>query len=993
MKTLYKIFRALAVTLLTLVIALPLVLYILLSLSGVQQKLKEAACRELSELLQTPVEIGDLSIYLPSRLVIEDVAVKDSTGVDALWIDRVDAAFEVRSFFENGNIIITLAEIDGLKANLYKETPESPLNIAHIIEALKPKEKNKPPTQFDLRVGHVLIRGSEFAYNVKSMPAPTDGVFDPNHIEIKNINLNLLLPRVSNDHYIARLRRLSMTERSGLRLSNMQFDAELSPKQLDVKSLTLRMPGSTLMLDDMQFKFDGFDKLAAAVFREDYSIGLRDGSHLMPADLAPLYRPLGNLTFPVDLSLTASGLPHRGIRVQQFIASSAERGFAFKIADARLTRNVTPEGNSIPVIEVGETELKANVAQALDIVGNFTTIPPKVQSILTSLETVAATGSGSYSAGQIIADVNVETAAGNIDIDATASLPSGRRPATIEGQIITDALDVARVLDNDKLPGEVSMLADVNLSIEKPYPAGNADIRIASLRYRGYDYKDVKLEATSADQRVHFKLDFNDPHANLDVEGHLATGDVPSTDFYINAHNIDFDALNLTNSLTSRKLSFNVDASLAGRDINSIDGWVRMSNISFINADGKGINLPLIDIDSECSTLPKQITIDSDVVEGRLTGSFNFNTVARTARDILGRVLPAVFDTPTADEAVIAANMENDFSFDFLVKENENLDKMLNLPVSIEAPVEIKGAFSYPRNLMTLNVDAPFLLQKNKIITGSSLDLNIDGNSGEASLNVATTVPTKHGDMSLKLNNNAHDNNVETRLGWKIDHERDFSGRLGLTTAFERRATEDVSRLLTHIAVNPGEAIFNDTVWTVEPATINIGKNRVDVRGFLARHQDQRIAIDGTASADSISVLRLSLNDVDLDYIFETLEINNVAFGGMATGDFYASRLLSSEPRIYTPLLDVKGLSYNGCVMGDGTILSHWDGGDRAVVINATIDQADGRQSKINGRIRPLDEELDFLFEADHAQVGFLQPFMEAFARDVSGEASGTARL
>ena len=51
------------------------------------------------------------------------------------------------------------------------------------------------------------------------------------------------------------------------------------------------------------------------------------------------------------------------------------------------------------------------------------------------------------------------------------------------------------------------------------------------------------------------------------------------------------------------------------------------------------------------------------------------------------------------------------------------------------------------------------------------------------------------------------------------------------------------------------------------------------------------------------------------------------------------------------------------------------------------------RHSSIYGSITPASEELDITFVADRVRVGFMQPFMSAFASKVDGYASGQARL
>lgn len=992
MKKFYKKFRALAVTLLLTVIALPLVLYIILSLSVFQNFLKTTAEKELSQLLNTPVEIGRLTIDLPSRLVIEDVAVKDSADVNALWIERIDAAIELPSLIETKRIIVTLAEIEGLNATLYKETPESKLNIDHIIEALKPKDKDKPPTRFDLRIGHVLIRRSTFNYDVKSEPPMPSGRFDPNHIAVTDINLNLLLPRVKNDDFLAQLRRLSMTEQSGLRISNLQLDAEVTNKHLAVKNLSIRTPGSALLLDDISLLFNGYGDITAAIKRSEHKIGLKDGSHVTPSDFSPLLPVLAELKSSVDISLTAEGALDREIFIPKFNVSSADYRFDIRLINSHVTGIDHDIADRLEV-SVEDVDIKADAPSAINIVGKFTNVPEKASIIAKSLGQVNVTGKGSYAHSNIIADVDIVTSIGSTNADVSAVLPKSGKPASVQGTLSTTDLGIAAIIGKDDMPDKLTMTADIDLVFGKPYPTGTANINIDRFAYRGYDYSDINLEAESHDNLIHAKLNSADPHANVDLEGHLMLSETPSTEFFLNAKNIDLAALNLSKDFKYHKLTFEADASLSGNNINNLDGWLRFSNINYINDSGQGISLNRVDIETDCAELPKEITIDSDVLEGIILGSFNFNTVASTGQDILGHFLPAIIGNHhDADEHSEGHNDE--FRFDFTIKENGNLEKMLNLPVSIEAPIKITGMMSNPQHIIQLDVDAPFLLQKDKVITQSAISINLDGNENLSDYRITTCLPTKRGDMTLNVGGAINDNKIDTKIDWLIKNEHNFTGGLNFSTGLSRVETDNgKSQILTHVDVNPGTAVFNDTVWTVLPASVDILPGDIRVKGFKAYHQEQSISIDGIAAADSSSVLKLSLRDMDLDYIFETLNIPNVMFGGNATGDFYASGLFSGQPRLYTPLLDVKGLSYNGCVMGDGTILSRWDVPDRAVIIDAIIDQSDGRQSKINGKIRPMDEELDFLFDADHAPIGFLQPFMAAFAGDVQGHASGKAHL
>ena len=64
MKRSYKIIRAILVTLLVLAIVIPLLFYALLSMSGVQERMKTIAEEELTKLLDARVDIGLSLIHI-----------------------------------------------------------------------------------------------------------------------------------------------------------------------------------------------------------------------------------------------------------------------------------------------------------------------------------------------------------------------------------------------------------------------------------------------------------------------------------------------------------------------------------------------------------------------------------------------------------------------------------------------------------------------------------------------------------------------------------------------------------------------------------------------------------------------------------------------------------------------------------------------------------------------------------------------------------------
>ena len=80
---------------LVLPLAIPAILYIALSFSGVQNYICKLSEKELTKLLGTEVSIGEVSIAPFNRVTLTDVSVLDDNGVEALSVGHLGAGISV----------------------------------------------------------------------------------------------------------------------------------------------------------------------------------------------------------------------------------------------------------------------------------------------------------------------------------------------------------------------------------------------------------------------------------------------------------------------------------------------------------------------------------------------------------------------------------------------------------------------------------------------------------------------------------------------------------------------------------------------------------------------------------------------------------------------------------------------------------------------------------------------------------------------------------
>ncbi|MDE5846862.1 MAG: translocation/assembly module TamB, partial [Muribaculaceae bacterium] len=238
---------------------------------------------------------------------------------------------------------------------------------------------------------------------------------------------------------------------------------------------------------------------------------------------------------------------------------------------------------------------------------------------------------------------------------------------------------------------------------------------------------------------------------------------------------------------------------------------------------------------------------------------------------------------------------------------------------------------------------------------------------------------------------------ISANLGINPTSDNPMKGSVVLETSFSRIPSplDAKGELAVHVDILPSVFTMNETMWNLAGGSIDYSGKKVTVGNFLVSHADQFVKIDGTASESADDVLKVRLNDIDLDYIFGILNINYVSFGGMATGEVSGSRLLTKFPEAHTDFLNVRGLSYNGAVLGDAHLASDYNVAAQKVGIYGVIDDplTRERRASIDGGIWVTRDSLSFDFDANKLNIELMKPFMSAFCSGLSGRGSGKCKL
>ena len=976
----YRALRLVIVSLLSIAILSFAALYVVLSIPSVHNKIRDIGEDELSRITGTDVQIGKVSISPFHDLVLQDVYVPDQQGDSLLYVKELGAGISIYNLIMNRRVVITYGELLGMKGVIRRADKHSPTNIQFLIDAFSSKDKNKKPTKFDIKIYNLVIRQSELTYDVESEPRRADR-FDANHIRVRNLRADLALPRLKNNDFVVDVKRISFQERSGVNLKNLASIIKINDNNLALLKTKIELSNSLIAVDSVGIALDGLNSLPQALKQNPIELRM-DNALVTPSDLAGFVPQLRSLDTPFELTVHATGNAS-AVDLEKLSLSTVNRNMSVEIGGHA---DIDAENGDI-CFDLPHFDVSAPTHDVLSVISAFATPKPNVQNMLRAAERVRLDGRAHGTKQNVAFAGNLSTALGNVELDATIN-NLDKPQKGIKGKVNTPSFNLGKMLGKEAVLGSLALNTDVDLKLT---PNAVRGVVIGNLPYfevKGYRYSDAEVDVALEENSIDGHVRVDDPNCSVVFDGYvLRAGEKSIIDANLAASGVNLAALNLYDKNADKNLSFEANVSFSGDKPDNANGAILVKDFAFVNLEGDGLRIESLQLDAKNDSVPQRITLASDFINGTIEGTYDFVHVVPTIQNILAHALPALIKKSGETTKQLRIN---DFDFDFTLQPCEDLVALVKLPVNIVYPTTISGYVDEKTESFGVDISAPYLQQGNKIIESTSVQARKRPNHPDVSLLAKTIFPLKKGKTVVTVEGNGADDKVDLNLAWKILTEHDYKGNLSLTSRFFRNVDDKVA---VNVDINPTELVFNDTIWDVKPGQVQYDGGIIAVRNLQGVCNDQSVLIDGIVSNNLQDVLRVELNEISLDYIFETLAIDNVMFGGTATGKFYASNLLSGAPILETPNLHVENIAYNKCRMGNADIKSNWDNETKGINIHADIAQDNGLNSKIDGAIFPTCDSLCINFDAHRAKVGFLQPFMQAITSDIKGEVSGKACL
>lgn len=899
------------------------------------------------------------------RVELMDAYILDQKNDSLLNAANISVKLNLLHLF-NHQIIINDLKLFDTYCRLYKANDSAKPNYQFLIDSLT-TNKNSQKTKMDFLLRTFIVRNLNVKYDNLSK-APTNSL-NLAHLDFKNINGNFRINEIAKDTLNIRIRNLELEEKSGIRISHMAMNLIAGPKATQIKNFIVETPYSYVKMGNVtafnQVRNHKLDFLHSN-FRH-----LNIKAKLFLPECAVLSPTFRNIE-PVSIKLTAKINKNRDIvHISSFLEEDNSEQFSLT---AHTDLNIYKLLHKQLFLRSDISNFQIETQQIKSLLAVFA---PQLKMP----ENIDKIGKINHH-GLLIVRPNDINFYGNTvcnigSIREHIELINNYLSAKVE----TYNLDLGNFIDKRLCLGPINSQSQISGNLKNPVRL-NVLSTISNMKMNNYIYKNIALNGSYTASDLEGKLKVLDNNLRADVQlkyNFKNIGDKLVAS--INMLQFNPEATHLINNYANNILSGKFFVK-----INELSptpsGIVKIHDFSMKENDAKyGFDSLMLS-----STKVKDkiyTTITSDLLDAHVSGNVDMIDIPRYFYNFLKRqvpVLPSVFGNHVIEKNKYA-------NFDVDIKQTDLLEHLIKTPIHFIEMPNFGGFFNTATNDVRITAVLPQFTLNGSPYKEGSLFLSNHGDS--LSLLGQITKSFSDKDVKFVLNSEAYHDAVLSQLEWKM---LSAGGTQGFVKAQSQFAKGEDGEVNTDIQIFPSMIHVNDSIWTVNPSTINLKKKNYQIRDFKISHDNQYITLNSTP--DSIADgkgLVAHLNEIDLGYVFDILNFHPVEFDGKASGIVRTNNL--SEDKDVNARLIVNNFKFNTGDMGTLLLDGKWSNHNKTVYLDAKSQQTKEDSTFINGFVDVGNNQINMNFTSMKTNLQFLNEYLSGFIDNLSGRCTGQLKL
>ena len=856
---------------------------LILSIPKVQSNLAQRITKLVNSKYGTSINVDKLGIKWNGDINLKGVYIADHHQDTLIYARSIATSILSAKRIMNEDFALGTITIDDGKFYMKRYKGEVTDNISIFSKKFVPK-KTASAKAFVLSSSKVILSKGKFKYTDQELADPVPVAYSDIYTKLTDFNLhNTVVNTQIND--------LSFKARRGYEISALEGDFHYDANAILLKDFDLETPHSSLQggnieMDISEGKMSDFTNLVTieAAFAK---------AKISTTDIAPFYKGFNKdiiLSLEGGVSGTFNNFNTQGISVWGLSNSVIQGDINF--------RNLI---NADEVIIDGDYKnVRTSYSDLKALMPNtFSTLPAK----LAKFEEVYFTGKTRVTQTSLLTQGTFVTALGNADLDVTLSNFLDTEVAVYKGHINLKDFDLGKFI-NDKRVGKTSMDLDVDgkgfiLESLKTKLSGD----VISLRYNGYDYKDVAVLGNLNAPEFNGVLLVNDVNAKVALNGFIdVSKGINSYDFKADIEHLNLKSLGFVKDSIS-VLKGNVVMDMKGSGVDDAAG-----TLSFTNASYKNPKDTYFFKDFEITSVFDQKNVrtiainSSDIIDGSLEGVFKFKEVIPLFKNAIGSLY-----TNYKPEVLT----KNQFMyFDFAI--NSKIVEVFLPEIHLEPETIFRGDVVSDDSEFKLTFKSPRIEAYGK--KASSIEIKVDNQNPLFNTYIAAD------SIDMGIYTMTDFNLINVTLKDTLFMKSEFKGGKANKDNYDLSLYHTINTTgKSVLGFKKSNILFKETPWYIneqnEPDNNVVFDNSfedISIQNIVLSHLDQYIKIRGDILGSDYKSIKTSFTNVDLSKI--TPDIENLSLGGKVNGKL---NVLQSEGDYYSSTaVAINNLSVNDYLMG-----------------------------------------------------------------------------
>lgn len=937
----------------------------------------------LSKRLNTEVKIGRIQVGILGKILIQDLEVMDREHKPMLHSEHTSVMMDIKKLIKDKSVHISNAQLFGADIHLRQMHPDSALNVKFVLDAFASKDTTRT-TPLDVAIKRLLIRNTQFTFD-REWCKSNEGTIDPNHISVKDLNLQLTLHNLENNHVKASLPLISLhEENSGITLHNMKMNIEADKNNLWLNDFLIEIENSRVNIPTLQMHFPYLPFEPGTRMREwgeMTNTTLMMEAKVSPADLSKIWQPLAQLPSPITLGINAKGTLN-DIQAKQ-VNLSTEDGFLVTQLENLHLRGIA---SGTPIIETDIRKLHIS-HNALNVANKFTHNRIPLQNrIIQRLLDVNAAGHILASKERIITDISLFTQQGSMDIDGQYIFRDKLVDAHVTTPLFHVAPLVAEVSANSPV-GDISCDLQLTGHVIPQHgllPQMAVKGNIPLLQLNGYNYHNIKLACKADGYNVKGDIGLNDTNVQVDVNGDVDfTPKQLAVDADVNLRHLNIDGLGLLNKPHKRTYAGRAKVQLKGNDLKNPYATLDVNYITMTDSKGP-YTLHNLYLQSRPQNGERHLTLESPYVNAHLDGTFEPKSLAMSARKMLHVYVPMFFENPEG------SSEHDNVSFDVEVLDATPLDRWINYHIDINQYARVEGRMDAANSKLELKALTPSFEYKNLKFDDISVFLESEGDSMNTVVNVIPNIKNFNTDVTLMMQSAG--DRLQANLKWDEAKRTNYGGELNFDGIIGK---DEEGKPTIKANLKRSTIYINNEPWMVHPSTIAYHNKGADIDSLVVSWGDRFLKVHGRAAKDPAEKIYAEFRKIDLGFILrELVNLKPVSFDGIANGVAVASNLFDKPQADAT--VWIPDFRFNNGHMGDAEVHMNWGKVPDNIVMDAVMEDEDlDTRTHAKGQLCPIKGKgsIDMNIEAHRTNIHFINRYTENIFSKIEGMASGNVHI